>query len=233
VSKILQRAGVHTADLDVSAAPAVNVVDPGWGYEADPTGAINGMSIQEALQTILADAGAVLRDKAWGLFYLEPTFTAPGDWSTAPLISSASTTEAERAVEVRRTKPYFQAWNAVLVLGRTPEGAVVRSYAVVTGAVGLPYKAVKVEDVGERAPTQAAADAIAAEVVASLHAGKGDIYATNRGGGWWDWWAGDPARVTDAALDLAAQHARITNLEIDFEEGLKIMPVTATLREEA
>ena len=230
VGLILERAGVHPSDLDVTAAPATTVPDPGWGYGNDPAGAFTGASIQEALTRILSDGGAVLRDKGDGKFYLEPKPTDSADWGAEPLVTTAvGATEAQKAESITRRFPYYSAWNSVLVLGESPEGAVIRSYQPGTG--GVPYRAVKVENVGQRAPTQAAADSIATEMLADLTAGADELVCVNRGGGWWDWWAGDFVKVTDAGLDLTAAHYLITNLEINYEEELILMPVTMTLRE--
>jgi adenylate kinase family enzyme len=165
-------------------------------------------------QAILARANAHVT-KTGGLF-MRPAVTV-------------GATEAQKAESITRRFPYYSAWNSVLVLGESPEGAVIRSYKAGTG--GVPYLAVKVENVGQRAPTQAAADSIATEMLADLTAGADELVCVNRGGGWWDWWAGDFARVTDAGLDLTAAHYLITNLEINYEEELILMPVTMTLRE--
>lgn len=235
VKLLCERAGVWCnagGDLDVSGAPAATVADPGWGYGDDPAGDYTGGSILEALQKLLADYGAILQDRDDGILYLIAKPTAGGGLPRITGDKGDAGSEAEKTWSITARYPYAAQYNGVLVKGKAPGGAILQKYLPFV-ASPIPYQCVQIVDHGDAAPTQARVDALAATALADLSAGRREVVAVNRGGGWYDWYSRSFVEVTDTALDLSAAVHEIVNVEINFEEGLRIMPVTLTLREEA
>jgi hypothetical protein len=214
----------------VSGAPAATVADPGWSYGDDPAGDYAGGTILEALQKLAADYGAILQERNDGIIYLLPQPTAGGGLPRITGDAGDAASDAETTWSVTARYPYAQQYNGVLVRGKAPGGAVLQKY-LPAASTPVPYQCVQIVDHGDAAPTQARVDALATAALADLMAGRREVVAVNRGGGWYDWYSRSFVEVTDTALDLADAVHEIVNVEIDFEEGMKIMPVTLTLRQ--